>query len=176
MGAHPVRLNLGAGLDRKEGWVSVDLYGEPDVRVDLSRDRFPWADGTVSEILAAHVFEHLEDWWHALCECARVLRPCGRLEIRTPHESSTTALGYRDHRNIITPLSFHGIEGMKHGTNAWAIGAEGTVPLVMREFCVVLHSQYLWMLRPGLGWLRSFCANHLRNFVKEQRLIFERTA
>ena len=35
-----LKLNLGCGDKKHEGFVNVDLHGDPDVRCDLSQ--FPW--------------------------------------------------------------------------------------------------------------------------------------
>ncbi len=54
-----LRLNLGCGMNRVDGYLNVDRYGEPDVRHDLEVFPWPWPDDSVSEILLIHVLEHL---------------------------------------------------------------------------------------------------------------------
>lgn len=87
MGIHPpqaVRLNLGAGHKKIEGWTSVDLAGDPDVRADVLALPFP--DGYADEIMAIHLLEHLYRWDApgALCEWKRVLKPGGKLILELP--------------------------------------------------------------------------------------------
>jgi SAM-dependent methyltransferase len=82
-----LRLNLGAGDDRRDGYVSVDLREDvADVVCDV-RKLERWADGEVDEILALDLLEHfpatetaaiLEEW-------ARVLRPGGTLTVKCPN-------------------------------------------------------------------------------------------
>jgi ubiquinone/menaquinone biosynthesis C-methylase UbiE len=172
-----VRLNLGCGYTKWPGWVNVDAYDvcQPDVVHDLDVTPFPWADNSVDEVQAWHVFEHLRDWWPAFTECARILRPGGVLEVRTPHESSKTALTYRDHNHIFSTYSFHGIYAMSgkvlgHGTNAWAATETGSVPLVMIGYFETPHKKYNWMLR--FPRILQFCSEHMRNFIHESRFIF----
>jgi len=166
----PVLVNLGCGFNHRVGYINVDAFDNcnPDVLHDLNQFPYPFEDNSVDSISAHHVFEHLEDWWGALKECARILKPGGTLHIHVPHDSSTTALGYRDHLHVITPNSFHGIaSGPTNTTNAW-FEQELKVPLVMEGYNCVPHKRYEWMIRwcPGL---LAFCTNHLRNFIWEQQ-------
>jgi hypothetical protein len=54
-----LRLNLGCGMSRLDGYVNVDRHGEPDLRHDLEDVPWPWPDDSVSEVLLKHVLEHL---------------------------------------------------------------------------------------------------------------------
>jgi ubiquinone/menaquinone biosynthesis C-methylase UbiE len=169
----PLFLNLGAGLNRLEGFLSVDLFGDPDVRWDLNKFPYPWPDNSVDGIECWHTFEHLENWWGAFLECARILKPGGYLHVRVPDESSSTALGYRDHLHVITYSSFHGTRGAQHGTSAWAVEEKDSVPLVLQEYKRVPHKEYEWMIK----WcprVLMFCAHHFRNFIWEQRFVFRK--
>lgn len=74
----PVRLNLGCGPKRKDGWVNVDLFNSAaDLQLDL-RDAWSFPDCSVSYIYSEHVFEHFEIYVgipHFLHESLRVLEP-----------------------------------------------------------------------------------------------------
>ncbi len=169
----PLLLNLGAGLDRIEGHVSVDAWGKQDVIWDLNVAPYPWADNSVDGIEMRHTLEHLTNWWAAFNECARILKVGGYLNVRVPDESSSNALTYRDHYKVFSPLSFHGIRGWGHGTNTWAVEEMNTVPLVLESYQRIPHREYQWMLR----WcprVLTFCADHLRNFIFEQRFSFRK--
>lgn len=82
-----MRLHIGCGPNVLEGWVNLDRVARgPGVRTDVDVLAMPFADGSVSHILAEHVFEHFafaeeEALWR---ECARVLHPGGMLEIEVP--------------------------------------------------------------------------------------------
>lgn len=79
-----VKLNLGAGSQVLDGWLSVDLEGEPDIRADVRM--LPLPDDYADELQAIHVFEHLYRWdaLDTLIEWRRVLKPGGRLAIELP--------------------------------------------------------------------------------------------
>jgi glycosyltransferase involved in cell wall biosynthesis len=96
----PLRLNVGGGTVRVEGFYNVDLRDVPGVDVvhDFTpqmawNEHFypypgclPFADESVDEIMAHHILEHIT-YHHAhdlLRDWARVLVRGGRLEIETP--------------------------------------------------------------------------------------------
>lgn len=174
MPAAPLLLNLGCGEHQLSDHINVDLYGSPDVKHDLNLAPYPWDDCTVDGIVAFHIFEHLDDWWLAFTECARILKIGGILEMRVPDESSSSALTYRDHHHVFSRYSFHGIEERIHGTNAWAREVQESVPLRLEDYKQVPFPQYQWMVR-ACPRLLVFCSNHLRNFIWEQRLLFRKT-
>jgi predicted SAM-dependent methyltransferase len=73
-----LRLHIGCGERLLPGWVNADRVARvPGVRVDLDLTALPYSDGSVEEILAEHVLEHLSFAEEALAwpEMARVLRP-----------------------------------------------------------------------------------------------------
>jgi SAM-dependent methyltransferase len=173
--ATPLLLNLGCGTQKEPQFLNVDGFKEcnPDLVWDLNVTPYPWESNSVDGVQMLHVLEHLDNWWEAFCECARILKPGGFLRIHVPDESSQTALTYRDHLRVFGLASFHGIHGRPSGTNAWAKSVESTVPLVLSEYYQVPHGNYQWMARWCPRVLR-FCADHLRNFIHEQRFVFRK--
>lgn len=167
----PVIINLGCGFKKCEGGINVDGFEacNPDILWDLNKTPYPWEDNSVDTIYAYHVFEHLENWWGAFTECARILKDRGQIEIRVPDASSDSAITYRDHLNIISLFSFDGILNRLGGRtlNSWA--AEQKIPpVVLIRYARVPFQRYNWIPI----WILKFCAKHLRNFIWEQRFLF----
>ena len=83
----PLRLHIG-GEQAKPGWTIFNVQDGPAVdAVGDCRDLGRFGDGSVAEIYASHVFEHLgylDDLPKALAECHRVLEPGGQLRISVP--------------------------------------------------------------------------------------------
>jgi predicted SAM-dependent methyltransferase len=83
----PVRLHIG-GKTRQPGWHVLDVLPGPHVDfVGTCVDLGQFADGTVTEIYASHVLEHLgyqNDLLRALREFRRVLVPDGWLRVSVP--------------------------------------------------------------------------------------------
>ncbi len=96
-----LKLNLGAGKSRIEGYLSVDTlpFEGIDVVADL-REKWPWADNTVSNIHASHMIEHFtaEERFHVFNEMYRVLAPGGTVYVITPHWNSQRAYGDLSHQ------------------------------------------------------------------------------
>jgi hypothetical protein len=84
-----VKLNLGCGTNKLEGYVNVDRAHGPDVAHDLESFPWPWADSSVEEIRAHHVLEHLgrtpEVFIGVMKEMYRVCKGGAKVEIVVPH-------------------------------------------------------------------------------------------
>lgn len=80
----PVRLNLGAGRQRLEGYLTVDADGEPDIKGDVRQ--IPLEPESVDEIMAIHLFEHLPRWEtdKTLAHWFSLLKPGGLLVLELP--------------------------------------------------------------------------------------------
>lgn len=81
-----IRLNLGAGRRRLDGYVNVDISPEPPPDIIADVRALPLPDGYADEILAVHLFEHLYRWEApaVLAEWKRVLKPQGLLVLEMP--------------------------------------------------------------------------------------------
>jgi SAM-dependent methyltransferase len=65
-------------------YLGADLRGNGDAAVELRPDgSVPIADGSVDAVFSSQVLEHVADPRTYLAECARVLRPGGRLLLST---------------------------------------------------------------------------------------------
>jgi hypothetical protein len=106
MSADKLRLHLGCGMRRKEGYVNVDRieYPHVDVVTDL-RDKWPWEDNSVDEVLMEHTFEHFYpmERVHIINEMYRVMRVGAKAKILCPIWSSARAYG--DPTHVWPPVS-----------------------------------------------------------------------
>ena len=80
-----IKLNLGSGGVSYDKFLSVDMYDKrAQVKMDITKLDFE--DSSVSEILASHVFEHLNPYHVSdiLKEWCRVLKPGGKIVMEMP--------------------------------------------------------------------------------------------
>ena len=80
-----MKLNLGCGDERLEGYVNCDLFVDGvDQRVDARS--LPYPDGTIDEIRAYHLIEHFKfkEAFDVIHEWHRALKPGGLLVLETP--------------------------------------------------------------------------------------------
>jgi SAM-dependent methyltransferase len=95
-----VKLDLGCGKSRREGFIGVDVrdFGQ-EVVCDL-RDAWKWEDESVDEVNCSHFIEHLtaSERIHFVNELWRVLKPGAKATITTPHWASNRAYGDLTHQ------------------------------------------------------------------------------
>ncbi|MDB5244605.1 MAG: hypothetical protein JWN18_475 [Parcubacteria group bacterium] len=84
-----IKLDLGSGLRKNEGFLTVDWTNDthPDIVWDLNEFPYPWGDGSVDEIEMSHCLEHLDKAFLVMKELHRILSPEGILHIKVPHFS-----------------------------------------------------------------------------------------
>lgn len=83
----PVKLNVGCGGRRLPGYIGVDAVAERTAADIVAKaDAIPLADGSVTEILAIHLFEHFYRWEcdMVIAEWKRLLVQGGRLVLELP--------------------------------------------------------------------------------------------
>jgi ubiquinone/menaquinone biosynthesis C-methylase UbiE len=80
-----MKLHLGCGNKKLEGYVNVDVVGNPDKVCDLSSYPWPFDDNSADEIFSEHFLEHVLDYDRTILEMYRILKPNGKLCFRVPH-------------------------------------------------------------------------------------------
>jgi SAM-dependent methyltransferase len=97
-----VKLDLGCGTQKKEGYIGVDsrAFDGVDVVCNLGADAWPWQDDTVDDVHCSHMVEHLTapERIHFVNELYRVLRKGAKAQIITPHWNSNRAYGDLTHQ------------------------------------------------------------------------------
>jgi hypothetical protein len=97
-----VKLDLGCGTNKKEGFTGVDQYAMPgvDVVLNIGKDPWPWEDDSVDEAHTSHFVEHLNasERIHFCNELHRVLKPGAACTMIVPHWGSCRAYGDLTHQ------------------------------------------------------------------------------
>ncbi len=82
-----MKLHLGCGTKKLEGWVNIDSVPEcrPDLVHDITRP-LPYADQTADELLAEDLLEHFDKYIRYLVfyEWTRVLKVGGKITLQVP--------------------------------------------------------------------------------------------
>lgn len=97
-----IRIDIGCGTKKQSGHVGLDriAFDGVDHVIDLGQDRWPFADGSVSEAYTSHFVEHLTalERVHFCNELHRVLVPGGKCTLIVPHWGSSRAYGDPTHQ------------------------------------------------------------------------------
>lgn len=107
---HAVRLNLGCGDDRLEGWVNIDY--RPDVATIVADcSTLPVRSGTAAEIRALDLLEHFphDRTQRILAEWRRALTPAGTLTVKVPNIAALAhAIVRSPHRQDVYVRNIYG--------------------------------------------------------------------
>ena len=107
-----IKLNLGCGFDKREGFVNADSFPACNPDVLLNIEQFPWAfeDNSFDYVLMKHVLEHVgatfDSFKKVMQELYRVTAPNGIIEIHVPHYRHDTWWSDPTHVRAFTPLTF----------------------------------------------------------------------
>jgi SAM-dependent methyltransferase len=133
-------LNLGAGSQRIEGAISLDL---PEWNAD--KNPIPYGDNTVDHIHMHHFLEHIEDPIAMMLECQRVLKKYGKILITVPWYGSSMAVHDLGHKNLFCADTFSNMLNKKFYNNllktgeSWKLEINFSVIMgvVDRNICVI---------------------------------------
>jgi len=104
------RIHLGSGIYHWPGMDNVDAIGNPNVKADV-RELEMYEDGSIDEVYAIHVFEHLPrlEVDGVLTEWCRILKPGGKLVMEMPSMDKIADLIHNGERNVrLTLLGIFG--------------------------------------------------------------------
>ena len=144
-----LRLNLGCGTGRMEGFVNCDYL--PTAYTDAVFDAcgpWPFKDDSVEHIYASHMLEHLPDPQAFFREAWRVLRPSmSTMLLRVPHGGHRAAWWDLGHLRPWFPESFcflqpgyaQAVRNPQH--DAW------TTPFDVQVIQLRLAPDWAWRLR-----------------------------
>lgn len=109
-----MKLNIGSGLTRIEGFINVDAVQcvdekgnkYTDIICDIEKERLPFEDNSIDEIAVYETLEHLDNLIFAMNEMWRVLKPEGFLKGKVPREGGRGALADPTHKRTFITDTF----------------------------------------------------------------------
>jgi len=111
-----MKIDIGCGSSKRPGFVGIDIQNIPgvDCVLDLSREKLPFDDNSVSEVYSSHFFEHLDidAVQRILEEVHRVCLDGSIVEIRVPHFSGSGCF-YEYHKTSFRYSSFSELVGIR---------------------------------------------------------------
>ena len=105
-----MKLNIGGGYKKIDGYLNVDYdaHCEPDVVCDFEKEKLPFEDNTVTDVVAHHILEHLgEGYLNFMKELYRVCQDGATIDIVVPHHRHDNFMNDPTHKRPIT------VEGLR---------------------------------------------------------------
>ncbi len=102
-----MKLDIGCGKNKKEGFIGIDTIAFPgvDLLLNVGKEKWPYENESIEYVYCSHLVEHLTPWEraHFVNELYRVLKLDAKAQIVTPHWSSCRAYG--DPTHVWPPVS-----------------------------------------------------------------------
>lgn len=179
-----MKLNLGCGHNKLEGFVNCDLRAEcaPDRVVDLESLPWPFESDRADEVVLSHVLEHVGQaanvYLAIIKELYRVCRDGAVVRIAVPHPRHDDYLTDPTHVRPIVPEQFHMFS--KKMNREWREQGYANTPLAeyldvdfeVEDVQWVPDDRWVEKLRGGAidsGALAEM-AQHQWNILKEARI------
>lgn len=178
-----MKLNLGCGFRRLEGFMNVDRFPDcrPDVIHDLESVPWPWDADTVDEVVMSHVLEHLgadrDVFFGVLRELYRVCRHDARLTVTVPYPRHDDFLIDPTHVRPIMPEFFQMLS--KANCREWQVRGAADTPLALHIGVDFEIERTQLVLDPYWRGQRGriskedlvFAIKHYANVVKEATVV-----
>jgi len=131
--AYPLKLNLGCGYKKMDGYLNVDKFGDsrPDLVLDLEVLPWPFPDSSVTHITMASILEHIgqqpDQFLKIIQELWRICAPGAELIITVPHPRHDHFLGDPTHVRPILPATLQAFDQVLN--RQWIAEATANTPL-----------------------------------------------
>lgn len=100
-----MKINIGSGLKRIDGYLNVDHNPavNPDIVLNIENAEFPWPDNSIDAVIAHHILEHIgETFLKFMKELYRVCKNGAVIDIEVPHHRHENFYGDPTHKRFIT--------------------------------------------------------------------------
>ena len=102
-----MKINLGCGLDKKEGYIGIDRIKLKGVDIICNLEEgLPFKDNSINNIYTSHVLEHINNLIGLMEEIWRICKPDSIIKIIVPYFACSGNFGDITHVRSFTTQSF----------------------------------------------------------------------
>jgi SAM-dependent methyltransferase len=130
-----MKLNMGCGYSKQQGFINVDASSEcaPDVVLDLEKTPWPWPSDSADTVTFFHSLEHMGGdhrvFKEIIQELYRVCSNGAEIVIRVPHPRHDDFVTDPTHVRVITPLTLDHFSKRKNAH--WIQTGDPNTPLAL---------------------------------------------
>ena len=120
------KINIGCGLDIKEGWINLDSHNTHGANLIFNLDRIingeklPFGDSSFDYVYCSHVIEDFIEPIKLITEFTRICKVGGIIELKTPFETNNNLTNIY-HKTLFTLSKFRSLTkgwgGENYGNN-----------------------------------------------------------
>ena len=157
-----MKLHLGCGNDYKKGYINCDWTDEVKVDkiVNLEK-KLPFKENVVTEIIANHVLEHIQNFIPLMHELHRVSQSGAVIKIKTPFYSSWGQFNDPTHVRFFTPWTFSYFEKGNYSHEVGCSKNMFKVEKVKLNFGIGSSSKLNFLVNPLLNLNHMFYCRFL---------------
>lgn len=177
-----LKLNMGCGHRKLEGYVNVDAFAEcePDVVWDLDRTPWPWPDGAAEQVLFIHSLEHMgattATFLAIMKELYRICAPNAEVVIVVPHPRHDDFLNDPTH---VRPITVAMLGMFDRALNEhWRARGESNSPLALYTGVDFVREKYTHQLDDAYAGLKArgeITDEELMRLVAERNNVIKQT-
>lgn len=169
-----MKLHLGCGNDYKKGYVNCDISPEvkPDRIVDLERE-LPFKDNSISEIVANHVLEHVQNFVPLVHEFHRVCKKGVKIKIKVPFYAAWGQYNDPTHVRFFSPFTF---DYFQKGIYSHEVGCKKDmlkVKKVKLNFGIGRAKKLNWLFNPLINFHHAFYCRFLAWILPASEIEYE---
>jgi SAM-dependent methyltransferase len=167
-----MRIELGCGLRKQQGYIGLDCVPLPGVDVVCNLEQgIPLAKNSATDLHADHCIEHLPDIVFAFQEIYRVCKPGARVHIRVPYYASIGAFKDPTHKSFYTEETFRYFTSHEWEGFDYQMEINLQIEAVSYVYLPGFHFMSHVMPKFVMTFLRRFLWNVVHTLIVEMRVI-----
>ena len=162
-----MKLNLGAGVDIRSGFVNHDISQLPgiDVVFDLNIYPWPWKNSQFNEIVANDLLEHLDNFMLAMEELHRILSPNGVVKLSVPYWNSCSRYIDPTHKTGFHEDTFKFFDPSSHYCQERYYYTKARFAIEKEVFVIAPFYPYFWIPKFPLIKINNTILKRIFGFI-----------